>query len=91
VRQLTAPAPGVRMRFVSGGWVLDHVVLDHGGASDTLRDGYANLMAFKPVSITHSQIQHSLGYGIQHAADDTSDYVSTNSFSDNNAEDVGVF
>jgi hypothetical protein len=82
---------GLRVESTAGAVILDHVVLDHGGASDALRDGYANLMAFKPVSITHSQIQHSLGYGIQHAADDTSDYVSTNSFSDNNAEDVGVF
>jgi hypothetical protein len=81
---------GLLVQSTAAAVTLDHVVLDHGGYSSSSVAHLANLTAARPVSITNSLIQHSAGYGIQHAADDATDYQSTNTFSDNHSGDMGV-
>jgi hypothetical protein len=51
----------------------------------------AGLALLRPVVVQHSHFSGSASYGITKMSTDTSDYASTNTFSDNTSGDVGNF
>ena len=62
---------------------LDYVTINGGGASGSLASTFASLTAKGPVSLTHSAISNSLGWGMKKAATDTTDYTIGNTFTNN--------
>lgn len=64
---------------------LDHVVIDDGGASNG-----ANLEALAPVALKSSTIRNSNGWGVLHHSDDTTDYATSNTYTNNALGDIGT-
>jgi hypothetical protein len=63
--------------------VLDHTLIDSAGSTDG-----ANVIARGPLTITHSTISNSLGWGLQKDAADTTDYTVSNTFTGNATGDI---
>jgi hypothetical protein len=64
------------------------VQVNRGG--DTTAPEKANIIAYEPMILRNSEILSSIGWGVLKRASDTTDYLSTNTFTGNTSGAVGT-